>query len=125
VVAVDTNLLVRIFTKDDAVLYTKAARILAEAQADSLLLDRITLAELGYVLRARYPYNKANVAEIYKSLLRDGRFRIVDRELVEMTVGLFDSEHPLSFEDCWLLALKRAGKVKSIATFDTNLSKRL
>lgn len=123
-VAVDTNILVRFFTKDDTKLYAEAKKLLDQAPNGSLLLDRIILTELGYVLRSGYPYTKSDVSKIYKSLLSDQRFSVVDRELVELTVSLFGSLKPLSFEDCWLLALKQSGKVNDILTFDVDLQKQ-
>lgn len=124
-VGIDTNILVRIFTQDNPQLTKQAQQIIDDAEPGKLLLDRIVIAELGYVLVSRYAYDKQDVCKIYTSLLAYGTFYVPDRELVELTVKLFASEKPLSFEDCWLLALKRSGKVKSIATFDTSLIKSL
>ena len=124
-VAIDTNILVRFFTGDDANLYAEAKKLIEQAETGSLLLDRIILAELGYVLHSGYPYAKHDIAKIYKSLLSDQRFSVVDRELVELTANLFETEKPLSFEDCWLLALKRSNKVSDVLTFNVGLQKRL
>ena len=123
-VAVDTNILVRFIVQDDPVLTQRATEIIENAELNSLLLDRLILCELDYVLGGLYHFEKADRFVILKSLVNDERYNIPNRELVEQTVALFASEKPLSFEDCWLLALKRAGKVKSVATFDANLAKR-
>jgi len=50
---------------------------------------------------------------------------VTDREVVESAIELFDVEKPLSFEGCWLLALKQSGKVSGVTTFDQPLQKRL
>lgn len=123
-VAVDSNILVRFFTKDNAELTARAIKIINEGYKSQIILDRIILAEFGYVLRSYYGYSKDKVSRLYGGLMNDERFSLIDRELVELTVDLFTAETSLSFEDCWLLALKRAGKVKDIATFDENLAKR-
>lgn len=123
--AVDTNVLVRLFVKDSPDLLAKSRNIVDRSEAGGLLLDRLIMAELNYVLKSVYGYSKNDRLLVLESVLADEHFSVIDRELVEVTLSLFASEKPLSFEDCWLLALKRSGKVKSVATFDADLQKRL
>ena len=124
-VAIDSSVLVRYFTKDNEELFKKASTLITEAKPNSILLDRVIFSEFGYVLRSVYELNKEQVVQIYESLLSNNIFSIPDRELLETTVELFDIEKPLSFEDCWLLALKNSGKVSDILTFDDGILKRL
>ena len=123
--AIDSNVLVRYFTKDNDELAKRATKLLMFVPANSVLLDRVIIAELGYVLRSVYGLKKDRVILVYKSILANNIFFIPDRELVEMTINFFDKEKPLSFEDCWLLSLKRSKKVTDILTFDNDLFKRL
>ncbi len=124
-VAIDSSILVRYFTKDNEELFEKATTMITEAKPNSILLDRVIFAEFGYVLRSVYELNKKQVILIYESLLSNNIFSIPDRELLEATVKLFSKEKPLSFEDCWLLALKNSDKVSDILTFDDAILKRL
>ena len=124
-VAIDSSVLVRYFTKDNEKLFEKASTMITEAKPNSILLDRVIFAEFGYVLRSMYELSKKQVVLIYKSLLSSNIFTIPDRELVESTVELFNKEQLLSFEDCWLLALKNSDKVSDILTFDNGILKRL
>lgn len=124
-VAVDTNILVRFFTNDHPEQSPQARTFIQTAKPASLLLDRIIIEELGYVLRANYGFSKSKVGAAYQSLLATEVFSVPERELVEAAVRLFISEKPLSFEDSWLLALKRGGEVKDVLTFDAALQKRL
>ncbi len=124
-VAVDTNILVRAIIQDHPDMSPKALKILDQAKPRTLLLDRLIIEELGYVLRVSYGFNKAHISKTYKALLSEDKFSIPDRIVVERTVDLFESEKPLSFEDCWLLALQRSNEVSSVATFDADLAKRL
>ncbi|MEO8863032.1 MAG: PIN domain-containing protein [Candidatus Saccharimonadales bacterium] len=123
-VAIDTNVLVRYFTKDNEPLSSKAEEILTSAKSNTLALDRLIIAELGYVLKSVYGLKKDQVVMVYKALLSNEIFNILDRELVELAIQLFDEEKPLSFENSWLLAMKRSGKVSDVLTFDDALSKR-
>jgi predicted nucleic-acid-binding protein len=124
-VAVDSSVLVRYFTKDDDKLLKRATQLLETAAPNSLVLDRVIIAEFGYVLRSIYGLKKDQLIPVYKSVLANDIFTIPDRELVETTIKLFDEEKPLSFEDCWLLSIKRSKKVTDVLTFDDNLIKRL
>lgn len=124
-VAVDTSVLARYIIKDDTALAQRAAAILEQAKPASLVLDRLVLAELGYVLRSVYRLDKEDVVAVYRSLLAADCFSIPDRDLVEMAIDLFAQQRPLSFEDCWLLALYRSGRVAQVETFDAALRRRL
>lgn len=123
--AIDSNVLIRYFTWDDERLAAEAERIVDGARYKSIMLDRIIFAELGYVLRSRYGFSRKRVVEMYAWLLESPAFSVTDRDLVSRTIDLFRTETPLSFEDCWLLALKRSGHASDVATFDQPLKKRL
>jgi predicted nucleic-acid-binding protein len=124
-VAIDTNVLVRYYAKDSPTLEKQAQDIISQAKPKSLFLDRLVLAELAYVLKSVYSFAKADITKIFISLLADARFVIGDIDVVRETIKLFEKENPLSFEDCWLLALAGQRKVTSVATFDQQLKKRL
>ncbi len=124
-VAIDANILVRVIVQDIPKQAEEARRILKQSAPNSLWLDRIIIAELTYVLRGAYGYPRANIVRAIKGFMNDERFYVTNREMADVAVELFETETPLSFEDCWLLALKRTNKVKNVATFDTALLKRL
>jgi predicted nucleic-acid-binding protein len=124
-IAIDSSVLVRYFTKDDDRLSKQATDLLEKADSNSLVLDRVIIAEFGYVLRSVYGLKKDQLVPVYKSILGNDIFSIPDRDLVETTIRLFDEEKPLSFEDCWLLSLKRSKKVTNVLTFDDSLLKKL
>lgn len=124
-VGIDTNILIRFLTRDDEGLARKATEALHDLKRGEALLDRVILAETGYVLRSVYGFDKEDVSDVYRTLLADIRFTVIDRELVELTIDIFNTEKPLSFEDSWLLSLKRSKRVESVLTFDGDLLKRL
>ena len=124
-VAIDTNILVRYYTDDVSTLTAQAEKIIDQATLRSLFLDRLVIAELTYVLKKIYKFDKVDVVNILYSLLADARFVFGDRDLASETIKLFGKENPLSFEDCWLLALVQQHKVSNVVTFDQQLKKRL
>ena len=97
--------------------------MLTKARPNSILLYRVILAKFGYFLRSVYELNKKQIVLIYRSLLSDNKFSIPDREIVETTVEVFNTEKLLSFEDSWLLALKNSDKVSDILTLDNGILK--
>ncbi len=124
-IAVDTNILVRYFVRDHEDYATKAQMLIQRSRPRSLLLDRLIFAELGYILRSVYGLDKQSVVKVYKALLDSETFSLVDREQIELALSYFERERPLSFEDCWLLAVQRSGKARLVATFDEALGRRL
>lgn len=124
-VAVDANVLLRSLVRDDARLAAQADEMIKKARPSSLLLDRLIIAECTYVLRSYYQFDKSDISSWVFAVLGDQRFSIPDRETVQLTAELFARERPLSFEDCWLLALQRSGAASSVATLDAGLAKRV
>ncbi len=124
-VALDSNILLRALVGDGGELVSRARAIIARAKPASLHIDRIILEECSYVLRSHYGYEKEKIVGWLHSMLADERMYIPDREIVGLTVDIFGREKPLSFEDSWLLALKKSGTVTSVKTFDEALAKRI
>lgn len=124
-VAVDASILVRIVAQDIPGEAKLARDIVTNAAPASLLLDRLILAELNYVLKSLYGYERKDIITILRGFMGDTKFRVVNSELVDQLVDLYEVEKSLSFEDCWLLAQKRASKVTDIITLDKQLLKRL
>lgn len=124
VTAVDANVLLRWLVHDDETLSKKAEAIITSAKPGALEVDRLIVAEITYVLRSYYEIPKARIVDNLRTMLDTEVFSFADRDLVTAAINIFANEQPLSFEDSWLLALKRTGKVRHIATFDKNLDKR-
>lgn len=59
-IAIDTNVLVRVITKDDIVQARKAAQLLRGP--GSFWVTRTVLLELGWVLESRYRYSRKDVS---------------------------------------------------------------
>jgi len=103
-IAVDSSVLVRYFTKDDNKLLKRAKELLETATPNSLVLDRVIIAEFGYVLRSVYGLKKDRLVPVYKFILANDIFTIPDRELVETTIKFFDEENPSKIVGFYLLS---------------------
>lgn len=122
-VAVDSNILLRAHIGDGGELAVKATQILSRAQPSSLLVDRLILEECSYVLKSMYGYEKQDIVYWMTSVINDERFYVPDHGLVGLAVDIFGQERPLSFEDSWLVALKRSSTVTAVKTFDEALAR--
>ena len=69
--ALDTNVLVRLLTGDDAEMRDRSVRLLEEAEiaGEPLIVPLLVLLELLWVLRSRYGYQRGDILAAVKSLM--------------------------------------------------------
>lgn len=123
-VAVDTNFLIRLITGEPKGQATEAKRRYDRAEARSLLVDRVILAESLYVLRSNYKFSKAESLEVLGALLKDRAFAFIDDEICSSILRIMQDSN-LSPEDACLAALVKQGRAESVASFDAGLLKYL
>ena len=112
---VDTNILIRHLTGDPPDQAARATAYLAGA--GDLLLPDLILAEVTYVLESFYETPRAQVAETLRSVLAFPAIRVVDPELLQRTVEVYDV-HRLDFADAYLVASAERSGVGVVASFD-------
>jgi predicted nucleic acid-binding protein len=112
---VDTNVLVRHLTGDPPAQATRATRYLR--RADELLLPDLILAEVAYVLESYYDMPRAQVSETLRAVLAFPAIRVVDAELLQRTVEVYDV-HRLDFADAYLVASAERSGIGVVASFD-------
>jgi predicted nucleic-acid-binding protein len=80
-IGLDTNLLVRYLTQDDAAQSKQAARIIdAAIEADEdLYLNHIVVCELTWVLSRAYGYAKDELLGVLEKILAAGQFAFEDK----------------------------------------------
>lgn len=81
-IGLDTNLLVRYLTQDDAAQSKQAARIIdAAIEADEdLYLNHIVVCELTWVLSRAYGYAKDELLGVLEKILAAGQFAFEDKD---------------------------------------------
>ena len=117
--AIDTNVLVRLLTRDDP-------RQLAVAEAFVELgawVSVLALAEATWVLVAVYERTPAQVALAVEMLLNHQHLTIQEPEAVTAALETFRRRPTLGFSDCLLLELARKARHLPLGTFDRNLAK--
>lgn len=117
--AVDTNVLVRLITRDDARQSAAADSFIEKGAWVSIL----ALAETMWVLTTVYGLSPANIATAIEMLLDHDDLTLQDREAVIAALNLFRSRRALGFSDCLLLELARKAGHLPLGTFDRNLAK--
>ena len=117
--AVDTNVLVRLITRDDS-------RQAASADAfieNGAWLSILVLAETSWVLATVYERSASDVATAVEMLLNHKHLTIQDSDTVAAALALFRSKPSLGFSDCMVLQLARKAGHLPVGTFDHGLGK--
>ncbi len=117
--AVDTNVLVRLITRDDA---RQAA--LADAFVENgAWVSILALAEAGWVLQKLYDRTAAELAAAIRVLLDHKNLTMQDPDVVAAALDLFRRRPTLGFSDCLILELARKAGHLPLGTFDRDLGK--
>jgi predicted nucleic-acid-binding protein len=116
VIALDTNVIVRVVTADDPRQLKIALKVF---EADSLWVCKTVLLETEWVLRYSYRLDPGSIYEVFRKLLGYSRFKVEDRDSVLRALMLF--ERGLDFADA--LHLASSGEAGRFATFDRPLAK--
>ena len=117
--AVDTNVLVRLITRDDPRQVAAADRFVEKGAWDSLL----ALAEATWVLGSVYQRTAADIATAVEMLLNHRELTLQDPDVVATALEAFRTRPALGFSDCLLLEIARKAGHLPLGTFDRDLSK--
>jgi predicted nucleic-acid-binding protein len=117
--AVDTNVLVRLITRDDARQTASAESYVGKGAWVSVL----ALAEATWVLASVYELSSNELARAIEMLLNHRDLAVQDSETVAAALDLFRAKPALGFSDCLMLQLARKAGHLPLGTFDRNLAK--
>jgi predicted nucleic-acid-binding protein len=117
--AVDTNVLVRLITRDDAGQAASADRFVEKGAWVSVL----ALTEAAWVLAAVYKRRTADIATAIEMLLHHEHLTLQDQDAVEAALDLLRKRPGLGFSDCLMLELARKAGHVPLGTFDRALGK--
>ena len=124
-IGVDTNILVRYLTQDDAIQARKVDSFLDAAIENGSLLrvDDIVLCEVVWVLRAAYRLGKPAIADALDRLMGTTIFSFEDRELLRGALADY-LEGAGDFSD-YVIGRRNAGAgCDHTVTFDRQLADR-
>lgn len=115
--AIDTNILVRLFTRDDTEQHRKAAAIVGDGP---VLVARTVLLEVEWVLRSVARFDDERIAGLFRGLTGLGNVHFDDDACVLGALSAFESG--LDFADALHLGSARACEV--FVTFDRSFIRR-
>ena len=117
--AVDTNVLVRLTTRDDARQVAAAERFVAAGA----WVSHLVLAETTWVLNAVYELGAREIARAVEMLLNHKDLTLQDSETVAAALDHYRKRPALGFSDCLVLEVARKAGHLPVGTFDRDLGK--
>ena len=117
--AVDTNVLVRLMTRDDAKQVAMAEAFVAKGA----WVPQLAIAEATWVLASVYDRSPEAVAIAVEMLLSHERLTLQDAEVIAAAVEQFRQYPKVGFSDCLMVEVARKAGHIPLGTFDRDLGK--
>jgi predicted nucleic-acid-binding protein len=117
--AVDTNVLVRLLTRDDEEKTAAAEAFVAPGA----WVSQVVLVETLWVLESVYDVDAGGRARAVEMLLEHRELTVQDPDVVERALGHFRKRPSLGFSDCLALESARKAGHQPLGTFDRELGK--
>jgi predicted nucleic-acid-binding protein len=116
----DTNILIRLWVRDDERQAAAARNALAQAVAagQPLRVSLLTLLETEWVLRSRYHCSKESLLRVFKMLLESRDVIFDDEAAVEQALYLYENSRA-DFAECLMIARYRQIGCDAMLTFDS------
>jgi predicted nucleic-acid-binding protein len=115
--AVDTNVLVRLVTRDDAEQVGAAEAFVAPGA----WVPHLVLAEAVWVLESVYDRRPAQIATAVEMLLAHKDLTLQESDTVAAALRHFRARPSLGFSDCLVLEISRKAGHLPLGTFDRRL----
>jgi predicted nucleic-acid-binding protein len=117
--SVDTNVLVRLITRDDARQVAAAEEFVARGA----FVSHLVLVEATWVLASVYDRGPKEIATAVDMLLDHQHLTVQEPDVVAAAVEQFRSRPALGFSDCLVREVARKAGHVPLGTFDTSLGK--
>ena len=119
--AIDTNVLVRIITRDHPEQTAKAQAFVTSQGKDSVYVPPMVLAEVVWVLERAYKWNFAEIHQALHITAHCGSFRLDDTCHSAIELYKRDGSKGVGFADCLILQTVKDKHQGPLATFDQKL----
>lgn len=117
--AVDTNVLIRLITRDDAKQVAMAEAFVARGA----WVPHLVLVEAMWVLTSLYYRGPDDVATAVEMLMNHQQLTLQDADTVAEAVATFRRRPAVGFSDCLILEVARKAGHLPLGTFDRDFSK--
>ena len=124
-IALDTNVLVRLLTGDDARAQRAAAALIEmrASAAEPAFVSQIVVVELFWVLRRLYRYSREDIANALERFLSAGSFAFEGREAVRFALQAY--RDGADFADALIGERAKAAGCPAVYTFDARAVSQL
>jgi len=122
-IGIDTNILIRQITRDDAVQTPIAEAILDGAAEASLRVNLIVLAEIAWVLHRAYRYDNARILATIERVLGGWEYSVEQEELAGEALANARAAN-CGYADALIDLINREAGAEATLTFDIR-AKRL
>ena len=117
--AVDTNVLVRLVTRDDP----RQVAAAEEFVANGAWVSQLVLVETVWVLSTVYNLRPAQVTTAIEMLLNHKDLTLQDPDVIAAALGQYRKRPAAGFSDCLVLEVARKAGHLPLGTFDRHLGK--
>src|SRR5215813_2519113 len=117
--AIDTNVLVRLITRDEPDQVAAAERFIEKGA----WISHLALAEATWVLDTVYNRTREDIAIALEMLLKHQNMTVQDADVVFEALLKFRRNPRVEFSDCLLLEIARKAGHLPFGTFDRQLGK--
>jgi len=117
--AIDTNVLVRLITRDDE----RQVETAEEFVSKGAWVSHLVLAETSWVLDSVYDRTPEQIAKAMGMLLDHKQLTIQDQDAVEAALEKFRKNKGVSFSDLLILEIARKNGHLPLGSFDRELAK--
>jgi predicted nucleic-acid-binding protein len=117
--AVDTNVLVRLIVRDDPAQVSAAEKFVTKGA----WVSQLVLAETLWVLDSVFELGREQVVKAVEMLLNHSHLTLQDADVVTTALGHYRKRSSVGFSDCLVLEIARKAGHIPIATFDRDFAK--
>jgi predicted nucleic-acid-binding protein len=117
--AVDTNVLVRLIARDDA----SQVRSAEELATKGAWVSHLVLAATMWILDSVYHRSRAQISTAVEMLLNHQVLTLQDADVVSAALTHFRGYSRVNFSDCLALEIARKAGHLPLATFDRDFAK--
>ncbi len=121
-IGLDTNILVRLLTRDDEAQAEQARTFLnmKAAEDGAFFVSDIVLAELVWTLDRSYHYTRHEIGKTIMALADNATLGFESREVLRHAQMLF-ADSKAGFADCMIVAKAMTAGCDSVASFDKTM----
>ncbi len=117
--AIDTNILVRLISRDDR----EQVKSAEDDISSGAWVSQIVLVETIWVLQSVYGLNNEKIILTLEMLLKHQKLIFQNVDVIEQALLHYKDKLRLGFSDCLILATAQKAAYSPLSTFDKNFAK--